>query len=237
MLQGLIIQAFFFKSWNNVFFKYITNALLELFASRNSMKYVYPKNQTRFFWQWIWLPDSLRKLGHVSGVRKGRRGPWKWGGDKQDGDRRVPGLTASILPALVPFPEEELPARYLDAVRMLRGNFFFMYLKKIFNFILAYSWWCQASLVDQMVKNPPAMWETWVQSLGWEDALEEGMETHSSILAWRIPRDRGAWWATVHGVAQSWTDWQLSAAQHIVDGRCVSYRCTAKRFSYAHTWI
>ena len=37
-----------------------------------------------------------------------------------------------------------------------------------------------------MVKNPPAMWETWVQSLGWEDALEEGMETHSSILAWRI---------------------------------------------------
>ena len=62
----------------------------------------------------------------------------------------------------------------------------------------------QASLVDQMVKNPPAMWETWVQSLGWEDALEEGMETHSGILAWRIPRDRGAWWATVHGVAQSW---------------------------------
>ena len=39
-----------------------------------------------------------------------------------------------------------------------------------------------------MVKNPPAMWETWVQSLGWEDALEKGMATHSSILAWRIPR-------------------------------------------------
>ena len=38
-----------------------------------------------------------------------------------------------------------------------------------------------------MVKNPPAMWETWVQSLGWEDSLEEGMATHSSILAWRIP--------------------------------------------------
>ena len=38
-----------------------------------------------------------------------------------------------------------------------------------------------------MVKNPPAMWETWVQSLGWEDPLEEGMATHSSILAWRIP--------------------------------------------------
>ena len=38
-----------------------------------------------------------------------------------------------------------------------------------------------------MVKNPPAMWETWVQSLGWEDPLEEGMATHSSVLAWRIP--------------------------------------------------
>ena len=39
----------------------------------------------------------------------------------------------------------------------------------------------------QTVKNPPARWETWVQSLGWEDPLEEGMATHSSILAWRIP--------------------------------------------------
>ena len=38
-----------------------------------------------------------------------------------------------------------------------------------------------------MVKNPPAMWETWVRSLGWEDSLEEGMATHPSILAWRIP--------------------------------------------------
>ena len=61
---------------------------------------------------------------------------------------------------------------------------------------LHYSW---ASLVAQLVKNPPAMWETWVQSLCWEDPLEEGMATHSSILAWRIPLDRGAWWPTVHG--------------------------------------
>ena len=44
-----------------------------------------------------------------------------------------------------------------------------------------------ASLVAQVVKNPPAMWETWVQSLGWEDPLEEGMATHSSVLGWRIP--------------------------------------------------
>ena len=47
----------------------------------------------------------------------------------------------------------------------------------------------------QSVKNRPAMWETWVQSLGWADLLEEGMATHSSILAWRIPKDRGVWWA------------------------------------------
>jgi len=60
-------------------------------------------------------------------------------------------------------------------------------------------------LVAQMVKNPSAVWETWVQSLDWEDPLEEGMATHSSIVAWRIPMDRRAWWATVHGVAKSWT--------------------------------
>ena len=45
-----------------------------------------------------------------------------------------------------------------------------------------------ASLVAQLVKNPPAMLETWVPSLGWEDPMEEGMATHSIILAWRIPR-------------------------------------------------
>ena len=59
-----------------------------------------------------------------------------------------------------------------------------------------------------MVKNLPAMQETWVRPPGQEDPLEEGMETHSSHLAYRIPMDRGAWWATVHGVAKSQT--QLS---------------------------
>ena len=63
---------------------------------------------------------------------------------------------------------------------------------------LQYSW---ASTVTHMVKNLPAMQETWVQSLGWEDPLEEGMATHSSILAWRIPMDRGAWQAIVHEIA------------------------------------
>ena len=54
-------------------------------------------------------------------------------------------------------------------------------------------------------KNLPALWETWVRSLDREDPLEKAMATHSSILAWRIPTDKGAWQATVLGVAKSWT--------------------------------
>ena len=55
-----------------------------------------------------------------------------------------------------------------------------------------------AFLVAQLVKNPLAMWETWVRSLGWEDPLEKGKATHSRILAWRIP-----WTVLVHGVTES----------------------------------
>ena len=54
-----------------------------------------------------------------------------------------------------------------------------------------------------MVKTRPPMWETQVRSLGWEDPLEKGMATHSSILAWRIPMNREAWQATVRGVTKS----------------------------------
>ena len=82
-----------------------------------------------------------------------------------------------------------------------------------------YSW---ASQVAQTVKNPPVMWETWVQSLGWEDPLEEDMETHASILAWRILMDRGAWRAAVCGVAESDMTEQLSSstAEHST-ARCI----------------
>ena len=48
-------------------------------------------------------------------------------------------------------------------------------------------------------KDLPVIRETWVQSVGWEDSLEEGMATHSSVVAWRIPMDRGAWQAIIHG--------------------------------------
>ena len=52
----------------------------------------------------------------------------------------------------------------------------------------------------QTVKNPPTIQETWVESMGWEDPLEQGTATHSSLLAWRIP-----WAVSVHGVAKSRT--------------------------------
>ena len=64
------------------------------------------------------------------------------------------------------------------------------------------------SLLTPVAKNPPAMkepQETELPSLGQQDPLEEGMATHSSILAWRIPMDRGALWSTVHGVTKSQT--------------------------------
>ena len=72
-------------------------------------------------------------------------------------------------------------------------------------------------LVAQTVKNLPAMLKTWVQSPGWEDALEEDMTTHSSIPAWRILMDRGAWWVTVHGVAElDMTEWLSTAHSSII---------------------
>ena len=78
-----------------------------------------------------------------------------------------------------------------------------------------------ASLVAQMVKNPPAVRGTWVRALGWEDPLEEGMASHCSILAWRIPMDRGAWRSIDHGVTKSWT--QLSD-EHFL-------RCSPRKLS------
>ena len=61
----------------------------------------------------------------------------------------------------------------------------------------------ESSLVAQTVQNLPLIWETQVRSLGWEDPLEKGMVTYSSILSWRMLMDRGAWRATVHGVTES----------------------------------
>ena len=70
-----------------------------------------------------------------------------------------------------------------------------------------------SSLVAQTVKNLPVMRETWVQSLGWEDRLKEGMTTDSNILAWRTPLDRGALRATDHGVTKSQTRLSTHSSQ------------------------
>ena len=69
----------------------------------------------------------------------------------------------------------------------------------------------------QMVKNLPSVWETGVRSLDWEDPLEEDMATHSSILDWRMPTDRGVWWAIVSGLAESDMTGRLSTA-HVPAG-------------------
>ena len=70
----------------------------------------------------------------------------------------------------------------------------------------------------QSVKNPPEMWETRVRSLGWEDPLEEGMATHSSVLAWRIPKDRGAWRDAVHGGRKELDTTELKLKDPITEG-------------------
>jgi len=70
------------------------------------------------------------------------------------------------------------------------------------------------SLAAQLVKNLPAMQETPVWFLGWEDPLEEGMATHTSILAGRIPMDRGSWWASPWRCKELDMTEQLSTAQH-----------------------
>ena len=76
-----------------------------------------------------------------------------------------------------------------------------LFLLQIMNIYIlqSFSW---VSLVAQMVKNLSAMQEAQVQSLSREDLLEKKMANHSSILAWKNPMDRGAWWAAVHGITK-----------------------------------
>ena len=85
---------------------------------------------------------------------------------------KVAGTLADFLLHSLPLPLHPLLNKSSSAFSILY-------------FPLQYS---SASLLAQLVKNPPAMWEIWVLFLGWEDPLEEGKAIHSSILAWRIPR-------------------------------------------------
>ena len=74
------------------------------------------------------------------------------------------------------------------------------------------------------------MQETWVQSLSWENPLEEGMATHSSILAWKIPMDRGAWRVIVHGVAKE-SDTTEATEHEDVHVNILLYICTTSSVS------
>ena len=79
-------------------------------------------------------------------------------------------------------------------------------------------------LVAQKVKNSSPMQETWLQSLVGKIPLEEGMVTHSSILAWRIPVDRGACWAIVHGATESDTTERMSTSTSVRTLACDCYK-------------
>ena len=99
-----------------------------------------------------------------------------------------------------------------------------------------------ASLIAQLVKNLPAMQETWVQFLGWEDPLEKEMAIHSNILAWNTPMGRGVLWTTVHGVKRVGHDLPIKPHGvrkcssfiflHAVDQ--FSQQCLLKRLSCLH---
>ena len=104
----------------------------------------------------------------------------------------MPAIRASLVAQLVKNPQ--IPGEGID-------------------YTLQYSW---ASLVAQMVKNLPAMQETWVQSLGWKDLLEEGMATHSNILSWRIPGSEepgGLLSMGLHRVGHDWSDLAAAAVK------------------------
>ena len=115
-------------------------------------------------------------------------------------------IYSDIWASLVAQLTKNLPAVHETPVRSRRSS-----PGEGIGYPLQYSW---ASLVSQMVKNLPTMRETWIQSLGWEDPLEEGMANHSSIFAWRIPWTEGPGRLQSMGRKQSdMTEW---LTQHIV---------------------
>ena len=123
-------------------------------------------------------------------------------------------LTASLCPSYPSFPGPALhllptPPWPLLTHKHLPLSFILRGKSLAFYWVLFQISWV-ASLVAQTVKNPPARRETWVWSLGWEDLLEEEMATHSSIPAWRIPMDRGAWGLSPWGSKDSNTTERLS---------------------------
>ena len=101
-----------------------------------------------------------------------------------------------------------------------------MYIFEPFKYILKDDFTLWASLVAQMVKNLPAMWEIWVWSLGQEDPLEKGMATHSSILAWRIPWTEKPGWLPIHRTAELDTIEQPTLPKISAEANLIFYHFT-----------
>ena len=120
--------------------------------------------------------------------------------------KEVSNLTRKIAKWLSDPSNKYLEWPWVSPILLWSINFFIkitnVFIQTLFTVNHFMPW---ASLLAQTVKNQLAMQETWVRSLGWEDDLEKGMTIHSSILAWRSPKDRRAWWATVYEVAKSQT--------------------------------
>ena len=136
----------------------------------------------------------------VSGIKLSKRGKWA----RQNCGEMIGGKCHSLLGSVWPLLSRTLTQSWVQClVRMRTLSNLHDRLVSFLNCTLTSD--NRASQVAQLVKNPPTMQETLVPFLGWEDPLEDGMTTHSIILAWRIPMDKGAWRATVHGVAKSWT--------------------------------